>query len=198
MARAARRSVPATKTTTTPSPSARQLPKTRLQNVQINTHLKNMKPPTIYGNCICDQIRLALYIHTFWQSISQDDKHGVLERVTHAILIASRLHNAAIENVVLPLLKKIKVQGSLVKDIITNLENLEECAAKIYATQKHVKNAEFIDLMHDLENFIADAMGNELTMLEELIDYYDDEKLIMSADAMDEAKYKASLMPKEI
>lgn len=71
----------------------------------------------------------------------------MLEKVTHLILVNGALHNNAVEQAMLPLVKSLSDGGTLAQEMSGMLKEKEEMAAKIQATKKHINNKEFIDLM---------------------------------------------------
>ena len=60
----------------------------------------------------------------------KDDAH--LERVAHLILLSSRLHNAAVEGALVPLVKKLSEGGGeMAQEMSKGLAEVEATAAKI-------------------------------------------------------------------
>jgi hypothetical protein len=76
----------------------------------INSELKKVKPPTAYSCCMADCANMKVYFKLFNDCLSsKDDEH--VERLTHLIVLASRLHNAALEGGLLPLVKQLSSGG---------------------------------------------------------------------------------------
>ena len=125
---------------------------------------------------------------------SKDDIH--LERVTHLILLASRLHNAAVEGAVLPLVKQLSSGGgTMAQEMSAKMRETEECASEIAKTKKHASNQEFLDQMKKFEGLVDEGAAAERTALEAPVKEISEETLIEGADRMEEAKMNATLEP---
>lgn len=76
------------------------------------------------------------------------------------------------------------------------MKRLEETAAKIDATKKHLDNKEFVQLMEQLESLFGEAVTVEQQALVQLVNEVDEETLMQAADFAEQAKDAASLVPR--
>lgn len=88
----------------------------------INSQLKKLKPPTVYTCNLVDCANLKTYFKLFNDCKQvEDDVH--VEQVTHLIVLATRLHNAATEGALMPLMKKLSTGGDIAQNMTQNVSD---------------------------------------------------------------------------
>lgn len=164
----------------------------------IDSKLKAAKPPTAYSCALVDTANASVYMKLFNDCIQSGEDASYVERITHLIMVTSKLKSATVVGAMIPLVQGISNGEKLSEQMMEQNNLLEEMLVKIASTKKHPDNKEFINLMEQYDQGCKEAQKIELKALQAVMKEVDEEKLIAAAAVFEKCKLETSLTPGKI
>jgi len=131
----------------------------------------------------------------FNDCLQSEDGANYIERITHLIMVTSKLKSATVVGAMVPLVQGVSNGEKLAEQMMDQNNMLEEMMVKIASTKKHADNKEFINLMKQYEQGSKEAQKIELKALQAVIKEVEEEKLIAAAADFEKCKIETSMTP---
>jgi hypothetical protein len=134
----------------------------------------------------------------FKDCLQAGEDASYVERITHLIMVTSKLKSATVVGAMLPLVQSVSGGEKLAEQMTEQNELLEDMLSKIASTKKHPDNKEFVQLMEEYEQGCMEASKLELKALQLLVKEIDEDQLIAAAADFEKCKLQTSLTPGKI
>jgi hypothetical protein len=155
----------------------------------------SLQPPTVYSCALVDTANAGVYLKLFQDCLQAGEDASYIERITHLIMVTSKLKSATVVGAMLPLIEGVSGGEKIAEQMKEQNEKLEQMLVKISKTKKHPDNKEFVDMMDEFEKGCKKAQKIEVEALQLLIKNLDEEVLIAAAQDFEKCKLETSLEP---